>query len=460
MTPGEAVAAFSVHRGDLKTRLDVRYHSPQYFSAANSLNGYGDRLVPLGEIATVVCGPFGSAIKSDDYLGSGIPLIRISNISKTGRLDYGDLVFISESLGNRLGSSQVRAGDLVISQRGSLGQCAIVDRTYEKYNISANVIAIKDIRSVSAEFLRYYLGTDLAQELLSRCFSGQVQQKITTSDIAGLLVPLPSPDVQAALSADMDAAFERRETTLREADDMLKGANGYIAERLGIHPETPPPELCFTVGLSAIRADHTLGVKHYHPERLSAIKALRGRQGLMVKRLDELVEFKRLTVQCDETDANFLGLAGVESHTGEYTGQNENASGQAYLYEKGDVLFSRLRPYLNKVVCAKTDGICSTEFCVMRICDKTEILPEFLADVLRSDMILSQTKHMMTGNTHPRISFEDIRNLYIPLPALSEQREISERLAMRLETAAKLKQRAEEEWEAAKSRFEKSLLGE
>lgn len=286
------------------------------------------------------------------------------------------------------------------------------------------------------------------------------QPNINRSEFLSLQIPLPSPAIQTTLSEVLDAAFERREGKLLEAEKMLKGANSYIAERLGIHPVTPPVKLCFTVGLSAIKADHTLGVKYYHPERLSAIAALRGHQNLKVKKLHELVEFKRLTVQCDETDANFLGLADVESHTGEYSGEQGNASGQAYLYEKGDVLFSRLRPYLNKVLCAKAPGICSTEFCVMRICDATEILPEFLADVLRSDLILSQTKHMMTGNTHPRISLRDIWNLYVPLPDLSTQREISEHLAMRLEAAADLKRQAEREWGDAKSQFEKALLGE
>ena len=55
---------------------------------------------------------------------------------------------------HRLQAMEVSAGDIVISQRGSLGQCAIVDDTFPKLNISANIIAIKNPKGISAEFIR------------------------------------------------------------------------------------------------------------------------------------------------------------------------------------------------------------------------------------------------------------------------------------------------------------------
>lgn len=75
------------------------------------------------------------------------------------------------------------------------------------------------------------------------------------------------------------------------------------------------------------------------------------------------------------------------------------------------MIYGRLRPYLNKVIVAEQGGICSTEFHVMRVIDRTSVLSEYVAAILRSDLILAQTKHMMTGNTHPRISNDDVKNL-------------------------------------------------
>ena len=142
------------------------------------------------------------------------------------------------------------------------------------------------------------------------------------------------------------------------------------------------------------------------------------------------------------------------------SGVKEDAAGQAFTYCSEDVLYGRLRPYLNKVLYAEQDGICSTEFHVMRVKDKTTVLPEYLAAILRSDMILSQTKHMMTGNTHPRISNDDVKNLYVPIPDISLQQTIVDELAKRRHQARALKKQAETEWQAAKLQFEKELLGD
>jgi restriction endonuclease S subunit len=67
---------------------------------------------------------------------------------------------------------------------------------------------------------------------------------------------------------------------------------------------------------------------------------------------------------------------------------------------------------------------------------------------------------MMTGNTHPRISNDDVRNLRIPVPEDDVQRTIVAEMQRRKTLARKLKQEAEQDWVVAKAQFEKELLGE
>ena len=150
----------------------------------------------------------------------------------------------------------------------------------------------------------------------------------------------------------------------------------------------------------------------------------------------------------------------MESNTGELSGIQETAAGQAFVYHEGDVLYGRLRPYLNKVLLAEQTGICSTEFHVMRVKDQDVILPAYLAAVMRTDVILAQTKHMMTGNTHPRISNEDVKNLCIPIPGIDVQRKIVNELENNRKQARRLMAEADIEWADAKAQFERELLGE
>lgn len=417
---------------------------------------FGANLTTIGQIADVVCGPFGSAIKNTDYQDFGIPLVRITNISKMGYMDYSDLVYISEELGNSLSRTQVSAGDIVISQRGSLGQCAVVDDQFDKLNISANIIAIKNIKGVSAEFIHDYILSSIGQTLLERNSSGQVQQKITTQDIANLIVPINCDEKR--LIAFMRDAYGCYTKKLQKKEELLNGMSEYILSMLNLELSDYKQRLCVSVQLREILNDGTFSAEYYHPERMIAIHALRAQKNLEMAKLVDIVDFCREIVNSADCRAKFLGLAGVESQTGELSGTNEEATGQAFTYQAGDVLYGRLRPYLNKVLLAEESGICSTEFHVMRVKNTSAILPEYLSAIMLSDLIVAQTKHMMTGNTHPRISNEDVKNLYIPLPELSMQQTIISELGQRRAKARILKQEAEQDWKIAKAQFEKKLF--
>lgn len=366
------------------------------------------------------------------------------------------MVYISNELGNSLPRTQVSTGDLVISQRGSLGQCAIVDDTFDKLNISANIIAVKNIRESSAKFIHDYMLSSIGQALLERNTSGQVQQKVTTQDIADLIIPVNCDEEK--LSKILDEAYNAYMDKLQRADELMDEMCAYILTALDIESTDYSTKLCSAVRLCEITRNFS--AEYYHPERMTALHSLKSNRDIPVKKLSEIVDFFRDIVNANENDDKYLGLAGVESNTGELSGTSESVAGQAFVYRAGDVLYGRLRPYLNKVWFAENDGICSTEFHVMRVKDFADVLPEYLAAIMRSDLIVAQTKHMMTGNTHPRISNDDVRDLCIPIPNIAVQRSIIHELNNRRAVARKLKIEAEHEWARAKARFEKELLGE
>lgn len=415
-------------------------------------------MVPLSKISDVICGPFGSAIKNTDYQEEGLPLIRITNITKNGYMNYDDIIYITEELGNSLSRSQVVPGDIVISQRGSLGQCAIVDDKFNKLNISANIIAVKNIHNSSAQFIHDYFLSIIGQTLLERNVSGQVQPKITTQDIADLLIPV-NCDERKLCQIVVDG-YNTYKQKLNQADELLTSINNYILKTLQLPLISFKNRLCCSVNYKTLAEAKTFNVAYFHPERLSAISSMQSVKTLPTKKLNDLVHFERNIVSPIDYPNQYLGLAGVCSQNGELSGITEEAAGQAFRYKQGDVLYGRLRPYLNKVFYAENDGICSTEFHVMRVKNTNEILPEFLAAIMRSDLILAQTKHMMTGNTHPRISNEDVQNLYIPIPNIEVQREVVLELSNRRNQARRLRLEAEQEWQEAKAQFEKELLGE
>lgn len=151
----------------------------------------------------------------------------------------------------------------------------------------------------------------------------------------------------------------------------------------------------------------------YHFERINAIKRL-GKNNTLLKLKNVVKNVKKITTSITPDDI-YIGLENIESNTGEYIYSAEKESiSSAAVFKKGQILFPKLRPYLNKVYLAEFDGICSTEFHVF---DSPKFDNRFLAIYLRSDLIVDQTKHLMTGNTLPRLQTEDINKL--PVPDLS-----------------------------------------
>lgn len=96
--------------------------------------------------------------------------------------------------------------------------------------------------------------------------------------------------------------------------------------------------------------------------------------------------------------------------------------GVRHSFHKGDVLYSKLRTYLNKVMVAPEDGFCTTE--IIPVTCMSFILPEYLNHVLRSKYIVDYTIQCGYGVKMPRLSTTDACNGQIPLPPYNEQKHI------------------------------------
>ena len=132
------------------------------------------------------------------------------------------------------------------------------------------------------------------------------------------------------------------------------------------------------------------------------------------------VEVKRIP----ET-AWILELEDIEKDSGKilhfFSKSERQINGVRHQFEKGDVLYSKLRTYLNKVLVASNDGYCTTEIMPIKT---TFISNHYLCMVLRSRYFLDYTAMCGYGVKMPRLSTNDAKNGLIPLPPLAEQSRI------------------------------------
>ncbi len=119
---------------------------------------------------TVAMGPFGSNIKVSTYQDEGVPIINGQHLSNT-MLEDKNFKFISIDHADRLIKSNVKAGDIVVTHRGTIGQVSIIPNraNYKRYIVSQSQCFIRPNRDlISPLFIIYYFKSHKGQhELLS-----------------------------------------------------------------------------------------------------------------------------------------------------------------------------------------------------------------------------------------------------------------------------------------------------
>lgn len=146
-------------------------------------------------------------------------------------------------------------------------------------------------------------------------------------------------------------------------------------------------------------------------------------------------------------DIKYIGLEHLEKDQGIVGFSSaDKVKSTKNAFKKGQILYGRLRPYLNKHDICSFDGVCSTDILVFEasnlvsniLVDKFLNLPFFI------DYVVSNSK----GINLPRVSEETVLNTTFPLPPLSEQQRIVERIE---ELFAKLDEAKERLQEVADS---------
>ena len=156
---------------------------------------------------SLVGGPFGSNLTTRDYKESGVPVIRGANMSETACFSEDDFVFVSESKADELRPNNAFKGDLVFTQRGTLGQVGLIPHSsnFDRYVISQSQMKLTvDPERVNAKFVYYYFRSpSTVQNVKNRAITSGVPH-INLGILREFLIPLPPLSIQKDIVAILD----------------------------------------------------------------------------------------------------------------------------------------------------------------------------------------------------------------------------------------------------------------
>ncbi len=165
---------------------------------------YGDDSLPLARASEVaqekglIGGPFGSSLTRKDYVDEGVPVIRGTNMTGNGPWIGGQFEFVSTEKAEELSRNQAIPGDIIFTQRGTLGQVALVPVSpYETYVISQSQMRLRpNAETASAEYVYWAFRAPSMVRHVKSLNTGTANPHINLGIQGSIEIPLPGRDRQ------------------------------------------------------------------------------------------------------------------------------------------------------------------------------------------------------------------------------------------------------------------------
>ena len=356
-------------------------------------------------------------------------------------------------------SSIAIKGDILVTCKGAgVGKMAYLD--VPQAHVARQIMAVRPICGVSCKFIGTVLQGQFA--LIREQMNGLIPG-ISRDVMLDLLFPLPPLAEQKRIVSQIESLLkcvdeiDRESETLEKSITLAKQQILDLAIRGKLVPQDPDDEPASEL-LKKIKAEKETLIKAGKLKRDKHESFIfRGDDNCYYEQIDgKTVEIMgeipfeipeswcwcRLGSLCDygscksiepsEINASdwVLDLEDIEKDSGRLLcrikKQDRPPTSSKHVFQSGNILYSKLRTYLNKVLVADQDGYCTSE--ILPLDFGKYILPEFARCVLMSKMFLDYTARCGYGVKMPRLGTSDGRKALFPLPPLAEQKAIIARL--------------------------------
>lgn len=286
---------------------------------------------------------------------------------------------------------------VLIGRQGAL--CGNINYASGKFYASEHAVVVylrdKDENTT-------WLGETLRAANLNRLSASAAQPGLAVNVLNFQLIPYPPKEIRKRIGIYLDEKLAKINSRIevlekqQNAYARLKKSVIHQAVTRGLNPNVPLKD-------SGIE---WIGMIPEHWER---------------KRIKDVV-----TLTNDKTnDVNrpYIALENIVSWDAKYTETEAETEGSNNIFKSGDILFGKLRPYLAKGFIPTYEGICSSEFFVLR--PKRNCCSKFLLFYILSHSVIDYIKNQVSGVKMPRTNWTSFGGLFLYLPPIEEQQAIA-----------------------------------
>lgn len=379
----------------------------------------------------------GYAFKSNEYTTpseSSFPVIRISDLDGVTASEK-DAVYVL----NGAAGFEVQNGDLLIAMSGATtGKIGLYNGQEPAYQ-NQRVGNLKfHSNKYSCEGFRNYLIQYLRDDILKIAYGG-AQPNISGKAIEDMLISLPPLAEQKVIADQLDALLaqvERTKARLERVPDILK-------------------QFRQSVLAAAVSGKLTEGWReenyyNFFDSNISGLKVFRDQELRQLPanwawlRFDQVADIaSNLMSPLDFPNDIHIAPNHIESGSGCVSGYQtilaDAVTSPKHRFFKGQILYSKIRPYLCKVALAEFTGLCSADMYPIN----SKILTTYLYRWMLTPQFTDWASNAESRSVLPKINQKDLSQIPVPTPPLEEQTEIVRRVETLFAHADKIEQQAQ-----------------
>jgi len=298
-----------------------------------------------------------------------------------GRIDLTTPKYVPLDFYHASTKGGLQENDILLCKDGALtGKIALLreELNNEKAMVNEHVFLLRCVSRLKQYYIFNFLFSANGQNLLKQNITGSAQGGINSTNLKEIKIPLPPAEIQRQIVDECEAVDKETD----HARQTITTAKQRIEELVSSVEKTS-------------RLNQVVG-------RISMIVNPKEKSGII----------------------HYVGLENIESQTGILLGNIKSdyamMKSNKNVFHKGDILYGKLRPNLNKVLVADIDGVCSTDILVFRPYNPN--LTTFYKHYFLSEAFNSEVLKTVSGQQLPRTSWEKMER--IPVPSLDIQQQL------------------------------------